>query len=149
MSSMSDLPNYLPGIPPLYGYKQAAPEFAQGCDVVVEFPLEYGGEPLTDLSDWVVTVYIKKSLKAEIVLWRGPVEHKIAKIYFFKIPATDTIDTVPGTYYYAVKGIKGVGEASVTLKEGIFAVVLNASSPTPKQNLGSAETTEPDGIQFV
>ena len=38
-----DLPNYLPGIPPMYGVKASTPVFSQGQDVLVEFPIVQPG----------------------------------------------------------------------------------------------------------
>lgn len=140
---MSDLPNYLPGIPPMYGVKQPAPEFSQGNDVVVDFELWFNGEPLIDTAHWKLEVFVKKSLKANTVLWKAEngyhlyQQDKRSNLFFFRIPADITATFLPGNYFFAVVGTQHVGSAvpfdrKATLYNAMFELTLDAASPFPK-----------------
>jgi hypothetical protein len=147
---MSDLPYYLPGIPPLYNVKQASLEFAQGSDITIQFPLTYNGDPLTDTTDWTLTTYVKKSNKAANVLWTGSVDSVTSNIYSFTIQASDNATTVPGTYFWTVKGIlAGEDTKTLIMAEGTFAVILDASSPNPKVCPGGEYTEPVDGPPVI
>ena len=145
---MTDLPNYLPGIPPMYGVKQLAPEASQGEDIIVPVELTLDGEPLLDVTGWILEAFVKKSLKAIGILWKGElgngIEHKAENLYYFRIPHSVSALFLPGSYYYAVRGTQkpatGVGfDRMANLAQGMLNVALSASSPNPKLE---AETME-------
>jgi hypothetical protein len=139
---MSELPNYLPGIPPMYGLKQPSPEFSQGTDVVVEFTVTVDGEPLNDPKDWVLEAFIKKSLKANNILWKCTLGYNLyqkekSNTYFFRLPHQISAQFLPGSYVYAVIGTQKVGTGApfdrrLTFSEGTFDLTLDAGSPYPR-----------------
>lgn len=140
---MSDLPNYLPGIPPMYGVKQPSPEFSQGNDVVLEFELWFNGEPLIDIKQWKLEAFVKKSLKANNVLWKAEIDHhlfqkdKRSNVFCLRIPADKTATFLPGNYFFAIVGTQHVGSAApfdrkVTLHQAMFDLILDAASPFPR-----------------
>ena len=176
---MSDLPNYLPTIPEMYGLKQPAPEFSQGNDVVIEFELYFNGEPIIDTKNWKLEVFVKKSLKADNVLWKAELDHhlyqkdKHSNVFFFRIPADKSSLFLPGNYHFAVVGTQKVGTAApfdrkVTLHHAMFDLALDAGSPFPRLTqtsvialyldpidrtytliTESTERTEPDPVSLI
>lgn len=143
MNDLNDLPNYIPGIPPLYGLKQPSPEYTQGNDLVLEFDLEFEGKPLSDVTNWWLTGYVKKSLKAVNILWQAEYGTYLYKKegttnrYCLRIPRVVTALFLPGSYYFAIRGTQkpatGIPrDLQITLHKGMFQIDLDASSPNPK-----------------
>jgi len=138
-----ELPSFLPGVP-MYGVKQASPVTSQGCDVIVEMELSYLGEPIIDTTGWHIYTTVKKSLKAQNVLWTadlttGMYQVKDTNIFSFRIPASASSTFLPGAYFYTVIGQQKVGvgvdyDVTVDLLTGMFSIDLNAASPNPKLN---------------
>lgn len=176
---MNQLPNYLPGIPEMYGVKQPAPEFSQGNDVVVEFELYFNGEPIIDLTNWKLEAFVKKSLKANTVLWKAEIDHylyqkdKRSNVFMLRIPADKTSTFLPGSYFFAVVGTQKVGSSQpfdrkITLHQAMFDLVLDAASPFPRLTTAritalyldpidrtytlvteTTESTEPDPVSTI
>lgn len=140
---MSDeLPSFLPGTLPMYYVKQPAPEYTQGCDIVVEVPLTFQGQPLIDITNWKIKTYVKKSLKAENVLWKAGMDKWMTQkpgtnIFYFRIPHCVSSNFLPGSYYFAVIGHQKIAtgegfDARANLASGMFDINLDAGSPHPK-----------------
>jgi hypothetical protein len=176
---MSDLPNYLPNIPAMYGIKQPAPEYSQGNDVVLEFELYFNGVPIIDLSGWKLEAFVKKSLKAQNILWKAELNYhfyqkdKRTNVFCVRIPADASSFFLPGDYYLSVVGTQRIGtgdlfDRKVTLHNAMFELVLDASSPNPRlSNSGvtavifdplerkytvtieGTEPTEPDPVSLI
>jgi hypothetical protein len=138
--AVKDIPTYLPGVPPQYGIKWPSPQFTQGSDVMLEFPLYVDSSPLDDLKGWKLELWLKKGVQANNVLWRGTLGdglyHKHGNIWLFRIPAADTAQLLAGTYFYAVKGTKLVDKEGFALNtvlgRGSIEISVDASSPNSK-----------------
>ena len=158
---IANIPVFAPGIPPQYGIKQPSPPFVQGCDVLLYLPIylttpDGDSSPLVDPTGWNMEVIVKKSTQANNQLWTGSLDkgfyHQKTNIYLLRIPADITATLTPGTYFYAIKGIKLVNTSgfSITtpLGSGTFEVTVDASSPNsklfgPNDLNGDIENTEP------
>ncbi len=157
---MSDLPNYLPGIPPEYGVKQPSIEVAQGTDVIQEFTLYIDDTPLINPSDWILEVFVKKNNVANNILWKGELNsglfQKHNNLYYFRIPHDITALFLPGTYYFVVRATQKPGKGlphdrMLSIYENSFAIDLNPASPNPKLNnfMVQAQVYDPIAGRYI
>ncbi|NBQ68934.1 MAG: hypothetical protein EBU46_08930 [Nitrosomonadaceae bacterium] len=146
---MSELVNYLPGLPEQFGIKQPAPSFALGEDVVLTGAIKTG----IVVDRWTnLECLVKKSAYANNTLWRvtagagltvGSTEYQMI------MPASVSGQFLPGSYHAVLVGKQKVGTGTpvdrfAVLAESMFELRLSAASPNPKLSGSTSTLAERD-----
>jgi hypothetical protein len=124
-----DIPDYLPGNPPMYGTKQEVPTHYQGDSI--EIPVKL----LVNPANYVLTAYIKDRIDNETILWTGNTTEGIEisnSGISVSIKATKARTIPSGIYYLAIVGAtpKDIGTYTVLFQTTI-SITPAASSPLP------------------
>ena len=146
---MSDLFDYLPGLPPQYGLKQLAPSFSQGEDILLE--VVFPGPIRADLYVGL-EVAMKKNQHAQNYLWRVRQDAgmQVSNTGLrMQMPAAVSGRFLPGTYHVCLVGTERVGTGSLlsrtlVLHESMMEIRLSAASPNPKLSGSTTATAERD-----
>lgn len=153
---MSELVDYLPGLPKQYGIKQPAPVALQGEDVVLTFPLKQ----VIDTKLWTnFECHVKKNNYASNTLWLvkpGSGLTVTSGEFRMVMPTAVSSLFLPGTYHVVLVGRQKPGEGSpldrtTVLGESMFEIQLSAGSPCPKLSgdVTVAIETDPDTGQVT
>ena len=112
---MYDLPDYLPGTPPMYGVKQENCSSPQGLDLYI--PLDFSESGISDFSGYTLEAILKDDKLSDAVVWFGHTTDGglvlVDTTYYAYISLAQAITIPAGLYYLAVTAeLTGDGAAA-------------------------------------
>lgn len=136
---------------PVYAQTEWEPSFTspvthfQGSDVVLEMMLQGARNEPLQLTDYLVTFFLKKSESADNILFRHDIVEKTAGrpdgFYSVTIPARITSKLPPGVYYFTVQATQKATGGVMPPFRGFFSLELSAASPNPNLGIQDGEPT--------
>jgi hypothetical protein len=151
---MNELPDYLPGNPPMYGIKQEATQYYQGASINITAILTEDGVQV-DQEDYVIKAVIKSNLDANNAVWQG---FPNCGIFFndnrvtIKVPNSVTAAMPGGIYYLALVGVSKLDPSHTAI---LFTKTLsiNPSAASELPYIIGGEPTSPlslgDGVSIT
>lgn len=131
-NNSSDLPNYLPGNPEMYGVRQQADQYFQGVDIIIEASL-VENQSKVDYNDYSLKAVLKADLDSPTVVWYGYPNYGVffnnGKVQI-NIPANITRQLPAGVFYLTIigKSKTNVNHLAVLFNKTISIVLSAASS---------------------
>ena len=131
---MEEIPQYLFGLPPMYGVKQESLKFSQATDIF--FQLDLSDCQLT-LSEYNLSAILKSDMESDWILWKGTLENGGLTLaegsYFINLKHSNSNNLLPaGTYYLSLVGERGLGDTKTPTRTVIasvdFTIVNTAGS---------------------
>jgi hypothetical protein len=143
-----DLPDYLPGNPPMYGVKQASTSFYQGDCIEIAIPITV--DPRCTL-----VAYVKDDLASSTFLWVGKqgngVDVNLGRVTV-KIKSSVAQGFPSGIYYLTVAGQWPSDiNAYQVLYNISFSINAAASSPYPvvQPTIVIVSSAPPPGVAYI
>ena len=152
---MKEIPQYLYGVPPMYGVKQQSVEFPQGFSVVL--PIDFDSCGFHDFENYKLSAFIKDDITCPTVVWYGDEDNqgiiKKNDKYYIKIKLAESEQLQPGTYYLAVNAQRKIDVETLALKktlvfEQTLSVRATAGAGCPINDvINTPVSTSTDGQQ--
>ena len=141
---MNCLPNYLPGLPEMYGIKQESPQFDQGVDINLPVTLKENDIAVAP-ANYILTAYLKVDIDVPPIAWTGTIDNGIVvsgSAVSIAIPKTVTSTLLSGIYHLAILGTL-VADASHSAVLYKTLVVVNQAASSPLSVVTSIEACIP------